>query len=133
VSRLRTTLLVLLGCAHAAPPEPPKPPAVEADVVQAQFAAAKEDYDEGRYEDAARRLHALADRPGLKPLDRGSALLQEGVCRTERASAPRARRCCGSRWRSSIGKPPSSRSIPPCGRRPSTGWARPTIANFAKS
>jgi len=83
VSRLRTTLLVLLGCAHAAPPEPPKPPAVEADVVQAQFAAAKEDYDEGRYEDAARRLHALADRPGLKPLDRGSALLQEGVCRTE--------------------------------------------------
>ena len=75
-------VLVLLGCAHAAPSEPPKP-AVPPEVAQAQFAAAKAEYDEGRYQSAAQRLHALAERPGLDALTRGSALLQEGVCRVE--------------------------------------------------
>jgi len=85
VKRLCAALAVL-GCAHAAPGqrvEFTEPAVIEADPVEAQFAAAKEDYEEGRYADAARRLHALAGRPGLEPLLRGSALLQEGVCRIE--------------------------------------------------
>jgi len=78
--------LAVLGCAHTAPGERlafTQPPSSEPDLVQLQFAAAKEEYEEKRYEDAARRLHALAELPGLDPLRRGSALLQEGVCRIE--------------------------------------------------
>ena len=78
--------LALLGCVHGQPSERvdiAEPAVIEASTVDAEFAAAKEEYDQGRYEDAARRLHALAGKPGLAPLLRGSALLQEGVCRVE--------------------------------------------------
>src|SRR5262249_29636062 len=78
--------LAVLSCAHAERGQPfgiTQPPAIEADPVQAQFAAAKDEYEDGRYIDAARRLHALGELPGLDPLRRGSALLQQGVCRIE--------------------------------------------------
>jgi hypothetical protein len=85
VKRLLVALAVA-GCAHGSQVQRvdiAEPAVIESDPVQAQFAAAREEYEESRYEDAARRLHALAQRPGLAPLVRGSALLQEGVCRIE--------------------------------------------------
>jgi hypothetical protein len=78
--------LALIGCAQARPVqrvEFTEPVVIESDPVQAQFATAREEYEEGRHDEAARRLHALAQRPGLAPVLRGSALLQEGVCRIE--------------------------------------------------
>ena len=53
------------------------------DEPDAQFHAAFDEYKLGRFDDAARRLHALAERADLPPGRKGEALLQEGVCRVE--------------------------------------------------
>jgi tetratricopeptide (TPR) repeat protein len=53
------------------------------DEPDAQFHAAFAEYKLNRYDDAAKRLHALAERSDLPPARKGEALLQEGVCRVE--------------------------------------------------
>jgi hypothetical protein len=53
------------------------------DEIDAEFKAARAEYDAGRLSDAARRLLALADRPGLAPLKKADALVQAGVCKVE--------------------------------------------------
>src|SRR5205085_81538 len=50
---------------------------------EAQLHAALAEYKLGRLDDAARRLDALASRPGLPAVQKASALMQEGVCRVE--------------------------------------------------
>lgn len=56
------------------------------DEPDAQFHAAFAEYKLTRYDDAARRLHALSDRSDLPPSRKGEALLQEGVCLVEGGS-----------------------------------------------
>jgi tetratricopeptide (TPR) repeat protein len=51
--------------------------------IEAQFHAALAEYKLGRFDDAARRLQALADRPGLPLIRKADALLQQGVCKVE--------------------------------------------------
>ena len=53
------------------------------DEPDAQFHAAFAQYKLGRFDDAAKRLHALSERADLPPGRKGEALLQEGVCRVE--------------------------------------------------
>ena len=53
------------------------------DEPEAQLHAALAEHELGQLEQAAARLHALSQRPGLAPLTKASALLQEGVCRVE--------------------------------------------------
>jgi tetratricopeptide (TPR) repeat protein len=53
------------------------------DEPDAQFHAALAEYKLGRLEEAARRLQALADKPGVGEIVKADALLQEGVCRIE--------------------------------------------------
>ena len=53
------------------------------DEPDAQFHAAVCEYKLGRLDEAAARLQKLADRPGLPPVRRADALLQEGVCKVE--------------------------------------------------
>lgn len=53
------------------------------DEPEAQLHAALAEHELHRLDDAAARLHALSQRPGLAPLTRASALMQEGVCRVE--------------------------------------------------
>jgi len=50
---------------------------------EAVLHAALAEHQLGRLDDAAKRLHALSQRPGLASLTKASALLQEGVCRVE--------------------------------------------------
>jgi hypothetical protein len=86
----RTLLLaLLLGCAHA--PERridiKEPTVITAgprlDPVDEQFQLAIDEYKLGHLDDAARRLHALSERPDLPPLRKADALVQEGVCKVE--------------------------------------------------
>ena len=53
------------------------------DEPEAQFHAAFAEYKLLRFDEAARRLHALSERGDLPPARKGEALLQEGVCRVE--------------------------------------------------
>lgn len=86
--RLRALILIAaIGCAHAPPArkvEFTEPEVIVAeDPVQAEFRLARQEYDQGRRSEAARRLHELSERPGLPVLTRASALVQEAVCRIE--------------------------------------------------
>jgi tetratricopeptide (TPR) repeat protein len=58
------------------------------DEPEAQFHAAFAEYQLHKLDAAAARLHTLTQRPGLKPLLKAQALLQEGVCKIE--GGPRA-------------------------------------------
>ena len=53
------------------------------DEAEAQLHAALAEHELGRLEEAAARLHRLSQRPGIAPLTKASALLQEGVCKVE--------------------------------------------------
>ncbi|HUJ24499.1 MAG TPA: tetratricopeptide repeat protein [Myxococcales bacterium] len=53
------------------------------DEPEAQLHAALAEHELRRLDDAAARLHKLAERPGLALLTKASALMQEGVCRIE--------------------------------------------------
>jgi hypothetical protein len=48
--------------------------------------AALAEHQLGRLDEAAARLHALSQRPGLPALTRASALVQEGVCDVEKGA-----------------------------------------------
>jgi tetratricopeptide (TPR) repeat protein len=58
------------------------------DEPEAQFHAAYAEYQLHRLDAAAARLQALTQRPGLKPLLKAQALLQQGVCRIEGGARP---------------------------------------------
>jgi hypothetical protein len=85
-------VVTTIGCAHAlsAPPQKvvfTEPEVVVAeDPVTAEFRLAKEEHDRGKLDEAARRLHDLAARPGLPVLQKASAMVQEAVCRIEGGS-----------------------------------------------
>jgi hypothetical protein len=85
-------VVTTIGCAHA-PSAPPQkvvftePEVVVAeDPVTAEFRLAKDEHDNGKLAEAARRLHDLAARPGLPVLQKASAMVQEAVCRIEGGS-----------------------------------------------
>ena len=58
------------------------------DEPEAQFHAAYAEYQLHRLDAAASRLHALEQRPDLKPSFKAQALLQEGVCKIEGGARP---------------------------------------------
>jgi len=79
--------LALCACAHAPQRrvEFTEPEVITAapDPVQRELDAARQEHDEGKLVEAAARLHALAQRPGLPAVARAAALMQEGVCKVE--------------------------------------------------
>jgi tetratricopeptide (TPR) repeat protein len=55
----------------------------KSDGIEAQFHAAWDEHELHRLDAAVTRLEKLLQRPEIKPVEKGSALLQIGVCRIE--------------------------------------------------
>lgn len=66
------------------------------DEVDIAFHAALDEHELGKLDDAIERLHALSERPGVQLARQAEAMVQEAVCRIERAKVARAAAADGS-------------------------------------
>lgn len=106
----------------------PQGGALPGDEADASFHAALAEHEEGRLLAAADRLHALSQRPGLPPARQGEALVQEAVCRVERAAQARE----AARGRPAGGVDEAARAAL-SGRGEGEGLLRAALALFEKA